>query len=55
MACGQKNTSRFQFQLEAWQHIINNENGVVNAPTGCGKTFSVFLGRSHPVHQRTPG
>ncbi len=34
----------FTFQLEAWQHIINNENGVVNAPTGCGKTFSVFLG-----------
>lgn len=34
----------FQFQQEAWQHIINQESGVVNAPTGCGKTFSVFLG-----------
>ncbi|MES2332627.1 MAG: ligase-associated DNA damage response DEXH box helicase [Bacteroidota bacterium] len=40
----QKNFKPFTFQQEAWQHIINNENGVVNAPTGCGKTFSVFLG-----------
>lgn len=34
----------FRFQQETWQHIIDHENGVVNAPTGCGKTFSVFLG-----------
>ena len=34
----------FLFQEEAWQHIINNESGLVNAPTGCGKTYSVFLG-----------
>lgn len=34
----------FAFQKESWQYIINNESGLVNAPTGCGKTFSVFLG-----------
>jgi len=34
----------FLFQLETWEHIINGESGLVNAPTGCGKTFSVFLG-----------
>lgn len=34
----------FAFQTEAWQQIINGESGLVNAPTGCGKTFSVFLG-----------
>ncbi|HTL07652.1 MAG TPA: DEAD/DEAH box helicase, partial [Chitinophagaceae bacterium] len=34
----------FAFQEEAWQQIINGESGLVNAPTGCGKTFSVFLG-----------
>ena len=34
----------FAFQQQAWQHIINGESGLVNAPTGCGKTFSVFLG-----------
>jgi ATP-dependent Lhr-like helicase len=34
----------FSFQEETWQHIINHKSGLVNAPTGCGKTFSVFLG-----------
>lgn len=34
----------FLFQEQAWQHIANGESGLVNAPTGCGKTFSVFLG-----------
>lgn len=34
----------FSFQEAAWQHISNMESGLVNAPTGCGKTFSVFLG-----------
>jgi ATP-dependent Lhr-like helicase len=34
----------FTFQEETWQHIIDGKSGLVNAPTGCGKTFSVFLG-----------
>lgn len=34
----------FAFQEETWQHIINGKSGLVNAPTGTGKTFSVFLG-----------
>ncbi|WP_153799489.1 ligase-associated DNA damage response DEXH box helicase [Foetidibacter luteolus] len=34
----------FDFQRQAWQQIINGGSGLVNAPTGCGKTFSVFLG-----------
>src|SRR6476620_2876398 len=34
----------FAYQKEAWQHIINGKSGLVNAPTGTGKTFSVFLG-----------
>jgi ATP-dependent helicase Lhr and Lhr-like helicase len=39
-----KSITPFAFQEEAWQHIMNGESGIVNAPTGCGKTFSVFLG-----------
>lgn len=39
-----KNLHPFTFQEETWQHIINGKSGLVNAPTGCGKTFSVFLG-----------
>ena len=34
----------FQFQEESWQCILDGESGLVNAPTGCGKTYSVFLG-----------
>jgi ATP-dependent Lhr-like helicase len=39
-----KGLSPFRFQQQTWQHIFNGESGLVNAPTGCGKTFSVFLG-----------
>ncbi len=39
-----KGFSPFAFQTETWENIIAKESGLVNAPTGCGKTFSVFLG-----------
>ena len=39
-----KNMQAFSFQEEAWHHITEGKSGLVNAPTGCGKTFSVFLG-----------
>jgi ATP-dependent helicase Lhr and Lhr-like helicase len=39
-----KGLAPFPYQEEAWQQIINGESGLVNAPTGTGKTFSVFLG-----------
>ncbi len=34
----------FLFQEQTWEQILQGESGLVNAPTGCGKTFSVFLG-----------
>jgi ATP-dependent Lhr-like helicase len=34
----------FAFQEAAWQHIVDGQSGLVNAPTGFGKTYSVFLG-----------
>src|SRR4026208_2109283 len=54
-----KGLSPFKFQQQTWQHIINKESGLVNAPTGCGKTFSVFLGalidfiNNHPNEYKT--
>ncbi|MEO8860582.1 MAG: DEAD/DEAH box helicase, partial [Ginsengibacter sp.] len=54
-----KGFSAFEYQLETWQHIINKKSGLVNAPTGCGKTFSVFLGsvinfiNGHPTSYKT--
>ena len=49
----------FAFQEETWQHILSGRSGLVNAPTGCGKTFSVWLGvlidfiNRHPEDYRT--
>ena len=49
----------FAFQEEAWQNIVDQKSGLVNAPTGCGKTFSVFLGalidfiNHHPEDYKT--
>jgi ATP-dependent Lhr-like helicase len=49
----------FAYQEETWQHIINGKSGLVNAPTGSGKTFSVFLGAliqfisDHPTHYQS--
>ena len=34
----------FPFQRQTWEAICRNESGLVNAPTGFGKTYSVFLG-----------
>ncbi|MFZ9660433.1 MAG: DEAD/DEAH box helicase, partial [Chitinophagaceae bacterium] len=34
----------FDFQKETWQSMENGFSGLVNAPTGYGKTYSVFLG-----------
>src|SRR5215210_5259315 len=39
-----KGLTPFAYQQETWKHIINGKSGLVNAPTGTGKTFSVFLG-----------
>ena len=39
-----KGYSPFLFQQEAWEQIVAGESGLVNAPTGCGKTYAVFLG-----------
>lgn len=40
----QQQLKPFPFQEQSWQAILAGESGLVNAPTGCGKTYSVFLG-----------
>jgi ATP-dependent helicase Lhr and Lhr-like helicase len=39
-----KQMKPFEFQKETWEQIHIGNSGIVNAPTGFGKTFSVFLG-----------
>jgi len=54
-----KNMKAFPFQQETWEQIHLGNSGVVNAPTGFGKTFSVFLGalinfiNQHPANYKT--
>ena len=56
-----KQTDRkpFLFQRQAWDAIAAGESGLVNAPTGSGKTYSVFLGaiiqfiNEHPKNYQT--
>ena len=49
----------FLFQQQTWEQIIHGKSGLVNAPTGCGKTFAVFLGavinfiNQHPDDYKT--
>lgn len=43
----------FQFQLEAWDSFLQGQSGLVNAPTGSGKTYSMVVpilleGLDHP-------
>jgi ATP-dependent Lhr-like helicase len=39
-----KGNTAFSFQKEAWQAYADGYSGMIVAPTGFGKTFSVFLG-----------
>ena len=40
----QKGQTPFKFQQKTWKKLENNYSGMVVAPTGFGKTYSVFLG-----------
>lgn len=39
----QNNWEPFQFQLDAWQAYLSGCQGLVNAPTGSGKTYSLLV------------
>ena len=40
----EKQRKPFRFQERTWEAISHAESGLVNAPTGYGKTYAVFLG-----------
>ena len=50
-----KNMKPFQFQVETWEQLHAGNSGLVNAPTGFGKTFSVFLGTIINFINQHPG
>ena len=38
-----KKWTPFPFQLEAWESYLDGKSGLVNAPTGSGKTYSLIV------------
>ncbi len=34
----------FEFQLQSWLHVYKGHSGLINAPTGMGKTYAAWLG-----------
>ncbi|WP_374444799.1 ligase-associated DNA damage response DEXH box helicase [Epilithonimonas sp.] len=53
-----KGISPFKFQVQTWQKFGNGYSGMVVAPTGFGKTYSVFLALisdflNHPEQYKT--
>ncbi|MFN8299640.1 MAG: ligase-associated DNA damage response DEXH box helicase [Chitinophagales bacterium] len=38
-----KGWSVFEFQQQAWHEYLQGKSGLLNAPTGCGKTFALYL------------
>jgi len=32
------------YQIESWEAILNGENGIIQVPTGCGKTYAALMG-----------
>ena len=31
-------------QIESWEAFLNGENGIIQVPTGCGKTYAALMG-----------
>ncbi len=52
----EKGWNAFAYQLEAWNKILDGESGIINAPTGSGKTYSCGIGLIlDEIHRRNSG
>lgn len=50
-----KNWNPFDFQKKAWQAYAQGRSGIVNAPTGSGKTYSLFIPISLQIEKLNNG
>src|SRR6478735_5981563 len=55
----QQGWTPFQFQLDTWKYYLLGQSGLVNAPTGSGKTYSLVVPillefiRNNPTNYRS--
>tara|TARA_Y100001968_G_scaffold54107_1_gene45200 strand:- start:4160 stop:6634 length:2475 start_codon:yes stop_codon:yes gene_type:complete len=40
----EKGWQPLSFQIEAWNSFLNGDSGIIQVPTGCGKTYAALLG-----------
>ncbi len=56
----QKGWSPFPFQVQTWNDYLDGKSGLLNAPTGSGKTFALWFGvllnyiQNNPYDWKTP-
>ena len=56
----QKGWTPFPFQIQAWKDYLDGKSGILNAPTGSGKTYALWFGvllnyiQNNPTDWRTP-
>jgi ATP-dependent Lhr-like helicase len=56
----QKGWNPFPFQIQAWKDYLDGKSGILNAPTGSGKTYALWFGvllnyiQNNPTDWRTP-
>ncbi|MBS9524433.1 ligase-associated DNA damage response DEXH box helicase [Litoribacter alkaliphilus] len=51
----QKGWKPFPFQYETWEAYLNEKSGILNAPTGSGKTYSLWIPALLEYMQENPG
>ena len=39
-----KSWKPYDFQIETWKAVVSGKSGLLNAPTGSGKTYAMWLG-----------
>ena len=37
------------YQIESWEAFLNGKSGIIQVPTGCGKTYAALMGPLSPV------
>ena len=56
----QKGWTPFPFQIQAWKDYLDGKSGILNAPTGSGKTYALWFGvllnyiQNNPTDWQTP-